>query len=387
MATSVIIPIYDDSIPPIPISGSTAWGYYDNDPQFQADGPRFIVFAARKLGHPITEIELQDKNFYQCLEEAVTTYAAELYEYKIRDNYLSLEGNSTGSQLNNALITPSLGTIIRISETYGSEAGVGGTTRYYTGSIDLKYGQQNYDLDAWASQSLGLGSNEIEIKKVFYEASPAIVRYFDPYAGTGTGIMSLMQTFGFGQYSPGVNFMLMPVYFDILKIQAIEFNDQIRKSAFSFQIIDNQLKIFPIPTIERPLQFTYIIKSERNSVIQNTNGGLITNPSNVPFNTITYSTINGPGKRWIFEYAAALCKEVMGLNRGKYTTVPIPGAETTLNGDRLIADAREEKRFLIEQLRAYLDDTSRQKQLERKKMETDMTRDTLGNIPMVIYIG
>jgi hypothetical protein len=108
----------------------------------------------------------------------------------------------------------------------------------------LRAGEQKYDLNAWASSSgVVLPGDQIDIKRIFYEAPPAIVRYFDPYAGTGTGLQSLMETFGFGQFSPGINFMLMPVYFDVLKIQAIEFNDQIRKSAYTFEIQNNQLKI------------------------------------------------------------------------------------------------------------------------------------------------
>ena len=68
-----------------------------------------------------------------------------------------------------------------------------------------------------------------------------------------------MEAFGFGNYSPGVNFMLMPMYFDLLKIQAIELNDQIRKSAYSFEVINNdQLKIFPIPNRDYTLYFDYI---------------------------------------------------------------------------------------------------------------------------------
>ncbi len=57
------------------------------------------------------------------------------------------------------------------------------------------------------------------MKRIFYESDPAIVRYFDPYAGTGTGVQGLLETFGFGSYSPGINFMLMPVYWDIILTQ------------------------------------------------------------------------------------------------------------------------------------------------------------------------
>lgn len=387
MAGQIEIQYYDASIPLLPVSGNTPFGYYDNDPIFVSDAQKFVRFAARRLGYPIMEIELQDINFYAALEDAVTIYGKELYEYKIRENYLSIEGNTTGSVLNNTLIQPSFGNLIRIAKDYGSEVGSGGNVPYYSGSIDMLANQQYYDLDAWASQSLNLAAGDkIEVKKVFYEAPPAIIRYFDPYAGTGTGLQSLMETFGFGQFSPGINFMLMPVYFDVLKIQGIEFNDQIRKSAYTFELVDNKLRIFPIPTFDRKLFFTYIKISERDSVIRNTNQNLVTNISNVPFLNPVYSQINAIFRKWIFDYAIALIKETLGNIRATYQNIPIPGSETTLNGQTLIDQSNNEKDKLIEQLRMTLDDTSRQKQMEKKAAEANMLKDTLNNFPMPIFV-
>ena len=388
MAGQVEIQYYDESVALLPVSGNTPFGYYDADAQFQIDGQRFAKFAARRLGYPIMEIELQDINFYAALEDAVTVYGKELYEYKVRENYMSIEGNNTGSSLNNVLIQPNFGNMIRIATDYGSEVGSGGNITYYSGSIDLKVNQQFYDLNVWASASASLTPGDsIEVKRVFYEAPPAIVRYFDPYAGTGTGLQSLMETFGFGQFSPGINFMLMPVYFDALKIQAIEFNDQIRKSAYTFELINNQLRIFPIPTFERKLFFTYIKKSERNSISRTNATNLVTNVSNVPFANIVYSQINSIFKKWIFDYALAIAKETLGNIRGVYSQIPVPGSETTINGQLLIDQASTEKTALIEQLRGTLDDTSRQKQLEKKSSEAAAMRDTFVNFPMAIYIA
>jgi hypothetical protein len=388
MAGQVEIQYYDASIALLPVSGNTPFGFFDNDTEFQTDGQKFVKFAARRLGYPIMEIELQDINFYASLEDAVAVYGKELYEYKIRENYLSLEGNTTGSALNTTLIQPNFENMFRIAADYGSEVGSGGNINYYSGSIDLIAGRQHYDLTAWASASASLTPGDsIEIKKIFYEAPPAIVRYFDPYAGTGTGLQSLMETFGFGQFSPGINFMLMPVYFDVLKIQAIEFNDQIRKSGYSFELVNNKLKIFPIPTFEKRLFFTYIKKSERSSLFRNPSNGLITNVSNVPYNNITYSHINDIFKKWIFDYALAVTKETLGNIRGVYNQIPVPGAEVTINGQTLIDQANAEKTALVEQLRGTLDDTSRQKQLEKKSQEASMMRETFVNFPMPIIIA
>jgi hypothetical protein len=195
-----------------------------------------------------------------------------------------------------------------------------------------------------------------------------------------------METFGFGQFSPGVNFMLMPIYFDVLKIQSIEFNDQIRKSAYTFELQNNQLKIFPIPTFDRLLYFTFIKKSDRSALTRDSRNNLITNVSNVPFTIPTYSQLNSVFKKWIYDYALAVTKETLGNIRGLYSSLPVPGAETTLNGSTLIDQATNEKTALIDQLRATLDDTSRQTQLEKKAAEAASMRDTFTNFPMPIFI-
>ena len=135
----------------------------------------------RSLGYPIMEIELQYINFYAALEDATTVYSKELYEYKIREGYLSMEGNSTGSSFNNVLIQPNFGNMLRLAADYGSEVGSGGNVTYYNGSLGMSQYQQSYDLNFWASQSASLAPGDsIEIKRLFYEAPPAITRYFDP---------------------------------------------------------------------------------------------------------------------------------------------------------------------------------------------------------------
>lgn len=370
--------------------GSTPFGFYDSDNQFQIESNQVATWCARRLGYPLVDIELQDINFFTCFEEAVTVYGNEVYQYKIRENYFSLEGNTTGSVLNTEIIVPGLGSQIRIAKNYGAEAGSGGNTKYYTGSILLNVNQQVYDLNAWAAASASLlMGDSIEIKRVFYESSPAITRFFDPYAGTGTGVQSLMDTFGFGNFSPGVNFMLMPIYHDVLTIQAIELNDQIRRSAYTFELVDNQLRIFPIPVRTHTLHFEYVKVFERDSVLGNPNAGgsLISNISNVPYLNPTYHQINTVGKYWIYQYTLALAKEMLGYIRGKYNVVPVPGSEVTLNAQELLNAATEEKRSLLEQLRDTLEETSRTKQLERKSQESQYLRDDLTNVPLLIYIG
>ena len=368
--------------------GSTPFGFYDNDTDFQTDADKVSVFCSRRLGYPITDIELQDLNFYTAFEEAVTTYGNEVFAFKASENYLSLEGSQTSSNLNYKLQKQNLGTTITIAEQYGSEAGVGGTIEYRTGSIQMVKNQQVYDLKDFAT-SQSVDKNNIEVKEIFYQSDPAIVRYFDPYAGTGTDIQGLMDSFGFGNYSPGINFLLMPINYDLAKIQAIDFNDQIRKSNYTFELVNNQIRIFPIPSRNEKLWFKYILKSDRNvSIVSGSLGvGVVTDISTVPYTNPSYSNINSIGRQWVFEYTLALCKEMLGYVRGKYGTVPIPGAEVTLNQSDLITAATSEKTSLIERLRTYLDETSRSKLLERKALESENVIKDLSAVPYTIYIA
>jgi hypothetical protein len=370
--------------------GQTPFGFYDTDPEFTSSADSVAKYCAIRLGYPLMDVELNSGSFYTCFEEAVTTYGNEVYQAQAVQNYIALEGGSTTVTLNQAVITPSLNNVITISSGYGTEAGVGGLVTKYTGSIDLLPDQQVYDLNQWASGS-GV-DGRIEVLKVFYEAPPAILRYFDPYAGTGTGVQSLMDTFGFGNMSPGVNFLLMPASFDILKIQAIEFNDQIRKASYSFEIVNNNLRLFPVPKREGKLFFEYYKVNEKQGLDNSANtpggeGGSISNISNVPFINPTYGEINSIGRQWVFRYTLALAKELLAYVRGKYTTVPIPGSEATLNQQDLLTDARTEKAALIENLRDILESTSKLAQLERKSGEGKFLQETLQQIPMLIFVG
>ena len=380
------IPIWNGSSTFTP--GETPFGFYDNDLQFQVDIDKFAVFASRRLGYPIVEIELQDLNFYAAFEEAITTYGNEIYAYQVAENLLTLQGAPTNTAPgNNELVQENLSNVILLSNQYGTEAGVGGTVSWHTGSLTLTPGVQNYDMKSWAtSQNIQGG---IEIKRIFYENTPAITRYFDPYAGAGAGMMSMMDSMGFGGYSPAMNFMLMPLSYDLQKFQMIEFNDQIRKSQYSFELVNNMLRIFPIPNggVDT-LRFEYILLSDRNQPYVERNGqSIITNASNVPYTNPTYTTINSIGRQWVFEYGLAIVKEILGYVRGKYSTIPIPGSEVTLNQGDLISAATTEKQALIERLRAYLDTTSRKVLLENKSLEAEYQNKTIAQVPMTIFIG
>ena len=366
----------------------TPFSFYDADTNFQTDVVTTSDWCAKRLGYPLVDIELQAGNFFTCFEEAVNEYGTQLYNFQIINNFQSLEGNTTGSNFNNQLITPNLGGTINVSEQYGNEVdGAGGDYELQRGTLDVKIGTQRYDLLSTSLSSIS-GSEAVYMKRIYHYAPSAINRYFDPYAGTGTGIQSLMQTFGFGNYSPGVNFMLMPLFFDTLKLQAIELNDTIRKSGYHFNIEANRyLKLFPIPTSDYTLNFEYVVQSVVNAPVKNTATDLITDISNVPYTNPTYAYINEPGRQWIRKYALALAKEMLGSIRGKYQSLPIPGETTTLDHARLLSEASSEKVALIEELKTLLEETTRLKQLERKNQEAQQTQETFYKVPYHIYIG
>jgi len=374
-------------------AGLTPFGLYDTDPQFVSESVKVADYCAKKLGYPMMEVELQDTQFFACFEEAVSTYALEIYQSKIKDNYLSLEGSSTGSQLNNTVVVPNLNTVITIADTYGAPAGVGGTVNWYTGAIPLVPVQQIYDLQLIGSSSGWIQPGDrIVVQEVFYRGLPAINQYYDPYIGGSINYQGATENFGWASYSPGLNFTLFPVYWDIQRIQQIEMSNTVRRSAFTFELVNNNLKVFPVPEVSGVnLWIQYSKKSEMGNPSINSpysgSSNLVANPSQVPYGTITYSQINRPGKQWIYEYTLALASELLGLVRGKYTQVPVPGSEVTLNGADLIQKGQAMQQALKERLRQELDDMTRQSQLERKAAEAQSLSSTLTNVPLLIYIG
>ena len=367
-------------------AGETPYGFYDTDNEFTGSADQFADWSAKRLGYPIVAVELQEAQFYACFEEAVTEYSAQVNQFNIRDNILALQGQSTGSNITHTKVTPTFGRAVELAEEYGSEAGVGGAVDFKSGSISVTSGSQVYDLNSLIGDDVE-GGNAIEVRKVFYEPSPAITRYFDPYAGTGDGSYNMLDSFGFGNNSPAVQFMLMPMYADILKVQAIEFNDQIRKSAYSFELINNKLRIFPNPTDSYTLHIKYLVKNDRQNTARGTTTAVVSDVSNAPYNNMEYQHINDVGRQWIRKYGLALCKELLGTIRSKYASLPIPNAETTLDGDTLRNEAVAEKEVLMTQLREMLEQTSRKALLEADKDEAEFLNEKLAKVPYPIYIG
>jgi len=371
------------------ISGSTPFGIYDTDSIFQSDGPRVADWVAKRLGYPVQNVELLPQNIYACFEESINEYGAQVNQFNIRNNLSNLMGQSTSLNFtNNYVEGTNMGSLIKIANAYGQEAEVGGYTTQKSGSIATTIGVSKYDLNyLWASVSES--GKRIEVKKVYYESTPAISRFFDPYAVSAVGTLNLMDEFGFSSFSPAAQFVMMPLYEDLLRIQAIEFNDMVRRSSYSFNIVNNQLHIFPIPTDKTPARiwFDYIVVEDRDANAIQKNPGTVSSYSNVNYDSIPYRTINSVGKQWIWKYTLALSKELLGAIREKYGSIPIPEGEVSLDGAALRAEAQNDKDRLYEQLRQNLEELSRPKQMEYKMQEAENVQKMLNKIPMPFYIG
>ena len=224
--------------------------------------------------------------------------------------------------------------------------------------------------------------------RIFYEPMPASIQMYGGlgYAGSGLGAFANAGMAGYGANS----FLMLPLSYDLQMMQGIEMFRDVLFSQFTFQLINNKLRIFPIPTSVDEggqLWFEYMLKSEEYCATVDVNPNTISNISQVPYRNVDYDSVNSVGRSWIFEYTLALSKEILGYVRGKYTQVPIPGAEVTLNQADLLASATADKNSLVERLRAYFDDTSRQKLLERRQAESIARNSELEQVPMTIFIG
>ena len=372
----------------IPSTGSrpTAFGHYDSDPVFKVEADKVADYCARNMGYPIMDVELQDLNFWAAFEEATTKFSTMVNMYNAQDYILTLQGTTTDQNLSSNVVTPNLGRIIEMAKTYGTEAGSGGTVDWKRGYIEVTESIANYDLNTlWADVSES--GERIEIKRVFHNEPPAITRYFDPQIDTGGGTQTMLDGFGWGSYSPAVSFLVMPLYADLLRMQAIELNDQIRKSSYSFELKNNKLTLFPIPLRRYTVFFDYVVVSDRNNVqTQGSGSNTVSDLSNVPYDRIPFASINDIGVHWIYEYTLGTSMTMLGLVRGKYTSVPIPGAETTLNGGDLISQGNEKRLALVTDLKELLMSMGREVKTQAESVIATSIQQQLSKVPNYIYI-
>jgi hypothetical protein len=401
---------YPGSASFLPGSGSTPYGYFDNDPHFQSSIVSATKWAATSMGYPIVDIELVDVNFFSRFEEAVLEYGAQVNQFNIRNNMYLLQGQSTSNRVTQKNIQGS-GVVYQssLAQDYGVELGVGGNVDWKRGHFATQTGsdggyRQLYDLQAIWGDSVESGSR-IEIKRVFHSMPPASARIYDPFSMTGMSYSNIMNEMGFAGYSPATQFLMTPIFEDLLRMQAIEFNDIVRKSAYSFELVNNKLRIFPTPSYTHNIYFEYVVKkdvieniyfpagsnlitsSAANYYTDTQGSGIVGDYSNAPYDIIPFIDINSVGRQWINKYFLALCKEMLGGIRQKYMTIPIPGSEITLDGAELRQEAAAEKTELINQLRENLEATGRSAQMEKQAQQAEQLQQTLKVSPLYIYIG
>jgi hypothetical protein len=377
------------------VSGQTPYGTYDADSTFQTDIVSVTKWCAQRLGFPVLQLEIPSGSIYACFEEAVNEYSQHINNYNIKNWMWEQYGEK--SRISGSLstgsanpVTPSLGASIGLSDKYGQAVGMSENYDLKKGYITLSGSQQDYDLQSvWADDNES--GKRIEVQRVFNHMPAAVSRFYDPYAGSFDQ-RQLLDAFGFGNVSPAISFVLKPISYDLARANAIETSDLIRKSAYSFEIHNNNLRIFPIPLdgdAGEKIWFEYYVKDDiRNS--DNANAGLqggVSDPSNVPYKFITYSSINQPGRQWIRKYTYALAKELLGIIRSKYSSMPIPDGEVTLDGEALKTEGREEKTQLLEELREFLESVSLTEKLKAEAEESNAQREVLAKAPLNIYIG
>ncbi len=376
-------------------SGQTPYGTYEGDSTFQSDIVSVTKWVAKRLGYPVLQLEIPSGSIYACFEESINEYSQHINNYNIKNWMWEQYGEK--SRISGSLstgvsnpVTPTNGPSVQLSEKYGQMSNIGGNVDLKKGYITLSGSVQDYDLqDVWASVSES--GKRIEVQSVYNHSPSAITKFYDPFAGSFDQ-RQMLDNFGFGNVSPAVSFMLQPISFDLARANAIETSDLIRKSAYSFELHNNNLRIFPRPQSTDTgdkLWFDYYVKDDiknTNNISASMQGG-VSDPSNVPYKFITYSSINQPGRQWIRKFTSALAKELLGIIRSKYSAMPIPDAEITLDGDALKAEGREEKTQLLEELKEFLESVSLTEKLKAEAEEANAQQEVLNKAPLPIYIG
>ena len=388
--------IYED--PSTYTTGQTPHGIYDNDSSFQADSLTVCKYVARKLGHPVMQLEFNSGSMYACFEEAVSEYSQQINHYNTKnwmwEHYGATDrvsGTSMGSTGSHEPETPNMGLSVTLAEQYGEAVNLGGNSTLFSGSLTLTSSKQVYDLptESTLESDLNDGADRIEVQRVFNEGPAAISKFYDPFAGSYDNI-ELLDSFGMGNVSPAVSYIMRPISYDLARANAIETNDKIRKSAYSFELVNNQLRIFPRPKSRdagNKIYFHYYKRDDKVSTTRTYTDGKVSDPSNIPYKFITYQEINAAGRNWIRKMTLALAKELLGIIRSKYASMPLPNGEVSLDGEALKAEGREEKANALEELKEFLEAVSLSERSRQEQEQAESQQQVLNKAPLKIYIG
>ena len=380
----------------------TPFGFFDSDANFQTEADAMVTFVKRRLGDDILSVELTKKQIWACFEESFLEYGSIVNQYQARSQLLSLLGMQTGSldEATQKLPRDTLNYIIRLAEPYAVEAGLGGTYNSVSGSIQLRQNVQDYDLytdlidpstnTPVVSSSLNPERRKMRVFEIMHYNPSAAYRFFD----TTSAINYLNNEFSFESFTPETVFYVLPVFEDILRGGQMNISNRVRRSNYSYRVTGTKLRIFPMPTAENPLNLWVRVGFESNPLspafTDNSIAG-VSNLSNVPYGNFVYSRVNSLARQWVRQYTLALCKELLGMIRSKFGSVPIPGGELQLDGGDLKSAAKEEKDKLRTDLREMLDSMTYNKLIETKAAEIDNVQKILKSIPVpmgrVITIG
>ena len=384
----------------------TPFGFFDSETAFQSEADSIVTFVKRKLGDDTLSVELSKKEIWTCLEESCLVYGRHIHEMRTKGELVDVLGLPTGStDLTNKYPRGTLEYLVRQAEPYASLAYAGGDYDATLCYIDIISGVQDYNIYSDLKVALGAQSGSLYVDTLSSGSKGKIriveVFHFEPLAAqqmllNASNITNFLATnFNYESYVNSTVFYVLPVFEDVLRRGMLETAFRVRRSQYSYQIIGSNLRIFPVPFNEFNTGKMFIkVMTATNPLLDSTSGVTgsvgfqddsiygVSSPSNIPFGNIPYATITSPGRQWIREYTLALSKEVLGLIRSKFDSVPIPNADVKLNGAELVAQAREDKEKLTTQLVEFLDQMTPDKLMEREVAIAENVQKQLKLIPI-----
>jgi len=372
----------------------TPFGFFDSDTNFQSEADAMVLFVKRKLGDDVLSVELTKKEIWACFEEACCEYSRLIHETKITSELTNLLGLPTGSaDITNRYSKMTLDHLLRLAEPYASNAFVGGSYDATLGYIDLVGGRQDYDIYSDVKDNeTGIGVYDSMPSGSKGKLKVVEVFHFEPLAAqqfllNASNITNFLATnFDYESYVNSTVFYVLPVFEDVLRRGMLETAFKVRRSNYSYEILGRKLRIFPIPTTDLQTGRLYMkLMKPQNPLspsYQDDSIYGVSGPSNVPLGNIPFRSINQPGRQWVRQMTLALSKELLGLIRSKFQTVPIPNADLQLNGDALISQAREDKDKLTTQMKEFLANLTYQKLMEADALTAENLNKQLRYIPM-----
>ena len=384
------------------ITNPTPFGFYDAEGDFITEADNMVTFIKRKMGDDILSVELTKKQIFGAFEEAVLEYSSILNQFQAKSQLVNYLGFPTGSAEKPHMETNSqekyprdnLEYLTRFAEPYAMEAGIGGSYNTTSGSIELTGGQQDYDIytglkNADGSLVFNDAKGKIKIVEVFHFNPQAAYRFFD----TTSAINYLNNEFSFESFTPETIFYVLPVFEDILRAGQLDLSNRVRRSNYSYRVEGTKIRLFPCPS-GRNLKLWLRVRQYPDPNSPSYKDATIfgvSNMGNLPFGNIEYNKINAIGRQWIRQFTVALSREILGLIRSKFGSIPVPGAEVTLNGTDLISQGREDKDKLITTLREMLDTMTYDKLIEMQATRAENMNKQLKYVPMpngsAIFLG